>query len=189
MSDPDRLLISYVSQHYVDADWTAKADRWTARFYTQADTTIFGTADVTRVIPGLTPNPRRALEADPGLLDRIPRVVFAEDGELSPPVGEMNPKMLLLLESVQVEDKWRGKGVGMTLAIAAMRRMAVPGTVAVCYPAPIHPQHGPGEVCSYESDDPKVRRPDEEAVSALRKAWERHGFRHLIEGVYAMALG
>ncbi|WP_329572740.1 hypothetical protein [Kitasatospora sp. NBC_01266] len=76
----------------------------------------------------------------------------------------------------------------MTLAIHAMRRMAVPGTVAVCYPAPIHPKHGPDEVCSYESDDPEVRRPDEDAVAALRKAWERQGFRPVGEGVYAMVL-
>ncbi|MBB4922618.1 hypothetical protein FHR34_001611 [Kitasatospora kifunensis] len=35
---------------------------------------------------------------------------------------------------------------------------------------------------------PEVRRPDEEAVAKLRRAWERHGFRPVGEGVYAMAL-
>jgi hypothetical protein len=54
----------------------------------------------------------------------------------------------------------------------------------VCYPAPIHPEHGPGEACPFESDDPEVRRPDEEATVRLRRAWERHGFSLLTDGVY-----
>ncbi|WP_145911040.1 hypothetical protein [Kitasatospora viridis] len=92
-----------------------------------------------------------------------------------------------LLESVEVKDDWRGKGVGMRLAVEALRRLAVPRTLAVCYPAPIH-DHGPDEPCAYESDDPEVRRPDEEAVERLRRAWERHGFSHLDQGVYVMPL-
>jgi hypothetical protein len=89
-----------------------------------------------------------------------------------------------LLESVEVSEEWRGTGVGMRLAVEALRRLAVPGALAVCYPAPIHPQHGPGEVCSYESDDPEVRRPDDEAVAKLRRGWEAHGFSLLADGVY-----
>jgi hypothetical protein len=71
----------------------------------------------------------------------------------------------------------------MSLAVMALRRLAVPGTVAVCYPAPIH-EHGPDEPCSYASDDPEVRRPDEEAMAKLRRGWKRHGFRPLGAGVY-----
>lgn len=183
----ERFVISYAAAHYADADWTQFAERWTATFYT-ASVPKIGTATITRVIPGVTPNPRRAYEVDPGLLDRIPRVIFAEDGGLVPALAEMKPTLLLLLESVHVADEWRGKGVGMSLAVTALRRLAVPGAVAVCYPAPIHPQHAEGEVCSYESDDPEVRRPDEEAVTALRKAWARHGFAPLADGVYALPL-
>ncbi|WP_280687521.1 MULTISPECIES: hypothetical protein [unclassified Kitasatospora] len=171
---------------FADETWSGRADRWTATFYTPGESQI-GTAVITRVLPGVTPNPRLALEADPGLLDRIPRVLFTDEGELAPALGQMAPAMLLLLESVEVNDKWRGTGVGMALAVTALRRLAVPGTVAACYPAPIH-THGPDEPCSFTSDDPEVRRPDEEATAALRKAWGRHGFTHLCEGVYAMAL-
>ncbi|MFJ4669433.1 hypothetical protein [Kitasatospora purpeofusca] len=96
----------------------------------------------------------------------------------------LSPALLLLLESVRVSEAWRGKGVGMRLTVTALRRLAVPGTVAVCYPAPIH-DHGPDEPCSYASDDPEVRRPDEEAMEKLRRAWERHAFRPIGEGVYA----
>jgi hypothetical protein len=184
----DRFLISYESRHFVDTDWTQRADRWMASFYTQTDTSIFGTAAITRVVPGITPNPRVALETDPGLLDRIPRVIFTEGGEMVPAVADMHPTLLLLLESVEVNEKWRGKGVGMSLAITALRHLATgPGAVAVCYPAPIH-DHGPDEPCSYDSDDPEVRRPDEEAMAKLRAAWERHGFKPIGEGIYAMAL-
>jgi hypothetical protein len=99
--DPHKFVISYAARHYADVDWSVKADRWRASFYTEADTTIFGTAEITRVIPGVTPNPREALEADPGLLDRIPRVIFTEAGELTPAIAEMKPVMMLLLESVR----------------------------------------------------------------------------------------
>lgn len=178
----DRLVISYESRHFADVDWAAKADRWRASFY-ENGAKVFGTADITRVIPGVTPNPRGALGQDPGFLDRIPRVIFTEDGGLAPAVAELRPSLLLLLESVEVSADWRGKGVGMRLAVEALRRLAVPGTLAVCYPAPIH-DHGPDEPCSYDSEDPEVRRPDEEAVAKLRRAWERHGFSPLGEGVY-----
>ncbi|MCX4750361.1 hypothetical protein OG455_33450 [Kitasatospora sp. NBC_01287] len=181
----NRLVISYSSRHFSGADWSGRADRWTAAFYENDADQVLGSAVITRVIPGATPNPRAAFEADPGILDRIPRVIFTEDGGLAPVVAELRPSLLLLLESVEVKDEWRGKGVGMRLAVEALRRLAVPGTLAVCYPAPVHPQHGPGEVCSYESDDPEVRRPDEEAVGKLRRAWERHGFSELAEGVYS----
>lgn len=67
----DRLVISYESRHFADVDWSAKADRWRASFY-ENGAKVFGTADITRVIPGATPNPREALRQDPGLLDRIP---------------------------------------------------------------------------------------------------------------------
>ncbi|WP_328957768.1 hypothetical protein [Kitasatospora purpeofusca] len=187
MTVQDRFLIAYESRHYEDADWGAQADRWTASFYTAADTTVFGTAVITRVVPGVTPNPREVFEADPGLLDRIPRVIFTEDGGLVPELAKMRPSLLLLLESVHVTDDWRGKGVGMRLAVAALRQLAVSGTVAVCYPAPIH-DHGPDEPCSYESDDPEIRRPDEEAVAKLQKAWERQGFAQFDQAVYIMAL-
>jgi hypothetical protein len=182
----DRLVIAYESRHFADADWSRNADRWRASFY-ENGAKVFGKADITRVIPGVTPNPRQVLELDPGLLDRITRVVFAEDGELNAAISEMAPSMLLLLESVEVGEQWRGKGVGMSLAVTALRHLAIPGTVAVCYPAPIH-DHGPDEPCSYDSDDPEVRRPDEEAMDKLRAAWERHGFKPIGEGVYAMAL-
>lgn len=186
MVDPDRLHISYGMYQFADETWTERADRWTATFYSTNDPAI-GTAVITRVIPGTTPNPLKAFEVDPGLLDRIPRVIFTKDGDLVPELREMSPTLLLLLESVSVNDQWRGTGTGMGLAITALRRLAVPGTVAVCYPAPIH-DHSPDEPCSYASDDPEVRRPDEEAVAKLRRAWERHGFRPLLEGVYAMPL-
>ncbi|MCX4749060.1 hypothetical protein OG455_26730 [Kitasatospora sp. NBC_01287] len=186
MVSPDRLHIEYTTRQFADETWTARADRWHISFYVPDETV--GTAVITRVIPGATPDPRRALEADPGMLDRIPRVIFTEDGGLAPAVDAMAPRMLLLLESVEVEEKWRGQSVGMSLALTAMRRIAVPGTVAVTYPAPIHLQHGPGEVCSYESDDPEVRWPDEEASEKLRQAWERRGFRPIGEAVYAMVL-
>ncbi|MFJ9694878.1 hypothetical protein [Kitasatospora sp. NPDC101183] len=180
----ERIVISYKSVHYENAKWSEFADRWTASFYTATDP-VFGTAVITRVIPGVTPNPRKAFEADPGLLDRIPRVIFTEDGELAPVVAELRPCLLLLLESVEVSQEWRGKGIGMRLAVEALRRLAVPGTLAVCYPAPVHPVHGPDEVCSYESDDPMVRRLDDEAVEKLRRAWGKHGFSLLTDGVYA----
>ncbi|MGF1429843.1 hypothetical protein [Kitasatospora sp. LaBMicrA B282] len=186
MSNPDRLHIAYSMYQFADETWTARAERWTATFYTPSDPEI-GSAEITRVIPGVTPDPRRALEADPGLLDRIPRVIFAEDGSLVPAVAEAGPTLLLLLESVHVTDQWRGKGVGMSLAVAALRRLAVPGALAVCYPAPIH-DHGPDEPCSYASDDPEVRRPDEEAIVKLRRAWARHGFRPIGDGVYVLRL-
>ncbi|MER7846623.1 hypothetical protein ABTZ03_21990 [Kitasatospora sp. NPDC096077] len=182
----DRLVISYASRHFADVDWSEKADRWRASFYENGGK-VFGTADITRVIPGVTPNPSEALGQDPGLLDRIPRVIFTEDGGLAPVVAELRPSLLLLLESVEVSAEWRGKGVGMRLAVEALRRFAVPGTLAVCYPAPIH-DHGPDEPCSYESDDPEVRRPDEEAMAKLRRAWEGHGFAPLTEGVYALRM-
>ncbi|MFD0399964.1 hypothetical protein ACFV84_00085 [Kitasatospora sp. NPDC059811] len=185
MVDPNRFHIAYAMRQFADETWTSRAERWTASFYVPAEN--IGTAEITRVVPGLTPNPRAALDADPGLLDRIPRVVFTEDGALTPAVAKTNPTLLLLLESVHVTDAWRGKGVGMRLAVAALRRLAVPGALAVCYPAPIH-DHGPDEPCSYASDDPEIRRPDEEAMTKLRRAWERHGFTHLDQGVYAMAL-
>ncbi len=181
----DRLVISYESRHFADVDWSLKADRWKAHFYENGAERRAGGAEITRVVPGVTPNPRAALEVDTGLLDRIPRVVFTEDGDLVPALAELRPPLLLLLESVHVTEEWRGKGVGMRLAVAALRRLAVPGTVAVCYPAPIH-DHGPDEPCSYESADPEIRRPDEEAVAKLRTAWERHGFSHLDQGVYTM---
>lgn len=79
----ERFVISWTSAHYADADWTQFADRWKASFYTKVDP-VFGTAVITRVIPGVTPNPRRAFEADPGVLDRIPRVIFDEEGGLVP---------------------------------------------------------------------------------------------------------
>lgn len=183
----DRFAISYESRHFAEVDWSLKADRWTAHFYQNEPAKVFGTAVVTRVVPGVTPNPRAALANDPGYLERIPRVIFTEDGGLTPAVAELNPTLLLLLESVHVSDAWRGKGVGMRLAVAALGRLAVPGTVAVCYPAPLH-DHGPDEPCSYTSDDPEIRRPDEEAVAKLRTAWERHGFHPIGEGVYALAL-
>ncbi|MFJ9520487.1 hypothetical protein ACIRPK_19825 [Kitasatospora sp. NPDC101801] len=183
----ERFVISYAAAHYADADWSQFAERWTATFYTASVPNI-GTATITRVVPGVTPNPLRAYEVDPGLLDRIPRVIFTEDGDLVPALAELRPSLLLLLESVHVADEWRGKGVGMSLAITALRRLAVPRTLAICYPAPIH-DHGPAEPCSYESDDPEIRRPDEEAVTKLRKAWERQGFSHLDQGVYVMPLG
>ncbi|MFD7450560.1 hypothetical protein [Kitasatospora sp. NPDC059827] len=179
----DRLVISYESRHFADVDWSRNADRWRANFY-ENGAKVFGTADITRVIPGITPNPRETLGQDPGLLDRIPRVIFTEDGGLVPVLAELHPSLLLLLESVHVSDEWRGKGVGMRLAVEALRRLAVPGALAVCYPAPIH-DHGPDEPCSYDSDDPEVRRPDEEAIEKLRRAWERHGFSLLADGVYA----
>ncbi|MGW2540956.1 hypothetical protein ACWC5I_08790 [Kitasatospora sp. NPDC001574] len=182
----DRLVISYESRHFADVDWSAKADRWTASFYANG-AKVFGTAVITRVVPGTVPNPREAFDADPGLLDRIPRVIFTEDGALVPALAELRPSLLLLLESVQLSNEWRGKGVGMSMAVTALRRLAVPRTLAVCYPAPVH-DHGSDEPCSYESDDPEVRRPDEEAVAKLQKAWERHGFSHLDQGVYTMAL-
>ncbi|KJY28346.1 hypothetical protein [Streptomyces sp. NRRL S-495] len=178
----ERLVISYESRHFAGTDWSKNADRWRASFY-ENGAKVFGTADITRVIPGVTPNPRAVLEEDPGLLDRIPRVIFTEAGELTPVLAELRPSLLLLLESVHVVDEWRGKGVGMGLAVEALRRLAVPGALAVCYPAPIH-EHGPDEPCSYNSDDPEVRRPDEEAMDKLRRAWERHGFLPLAEGVY-----
>jgi GNAT superfamily N-acetyltransferase len=185
----ERFAISYEARHYADVDWARKADRWTATFYLPDETV--GTAVITRVIPGVTPNPREALATDPGLLDRIPRVIFAEDGQVVPELRAVlgyEPAVLLLLESVEVEQGWRGRGVGMQLAVTALRRLAGgPRTVAVCYPAPIH-DHGPDEPCSYDSDDPEVRQPDEEAMAKLRAAWERHGFKPLGEGVYAMAL-
>ena len=184
MPNPDRLHIAYAMHQFADEDWSARAERWTATFYTPSDPKGFGTATITRVIPGVTPTPGAALRVDLGFLDRIPRVIFTEDEGLVPVLNEMNPSLLLLLESVHVTDEWRGKGVGMRLAVTALRRLAVPGTVAVCYPAPLH-DHGPDEPCSYESDDPEVRRPDEEAVDKLRRAWERHDFRPLAEGVYA----
>ncbi|MFF7634183.1 hypothetical protein ACFZB9_13660 [Kitasatospora sp. NPDC008050] len=180
----DRLVIQYESRHFADVGWSLKADRWQAHFYENGADRKAGGAVITRVIPGVTPNPRAALEVDPGLLDRIPRVIFTEDGGLVPALAEMRPPLLLLLESVHVTDEWRGKGMGMRLAVAALRRLAVPGTVAVCYPAPIH-DHGPDEPCSYTSDDPEVRRPDEEAVAKLQQAWERHGFRPIGDHVYA----
>jgi hypothetical protein len=180
-----RLVISYSSRHFSGADWTDTADRWTATFYENGADRRLGTAVVTRVIPGVTPNPRKAFEEDPGVLDRVPRVIFTKDGELAPVVAELRPTLLLLLESVEVTAEWRGKGAGSRLAVEALRRLAVPGALAVCYPAPIHPQHGPGEVCSYESEDPQVRRLDEEAVDKLRRVWEGHGFSLLTEGVYA----
>ncbi|MFD4535335.1 hypothetical protein ACFWNL_13575 [Kitasatospora sp. NPDC058397] len=179
----DRIVISYQSRHFAGTDWKARADRWTASFYLNDGDTVFGTATMTRVIPGATPNPRAALELDPGLLDRIPRVIFTEDGGLVPILAELCPSLLLLLESVEVSAEWRGKGVAMRLAVEALRRLAVPGALAVCYPAPIH-DHGPDEPCSYDSDDPEVRRPDEEAIEKLRRAWEEHGFSLLAEGVY-----
>ncbi|MFD7454428.1 hypothetical protein [Kitasatospora sp. NPDC059827] len=185
----DRIVISYSSRHFSGEDWTERADRWTAAFYENDADRVLGTAVITRVVPGVTPNPRQAFAADPGVLDRIPRVIFTEDGELAPVVAELRPTLLLLLESVEVAAEWRGKGVGMRLAVEALRRLAVPGALAVCYPAPVHPQHGPGEVCSYESDDPEVRRPDEEAVAKLRRAWEEHGFSLLADGVYARRMG
>lgn len=186
MTGLEKLAISYESRHYADVNWARKADRWTATFYLPEETV--GTAVVTRVVPGVTPNPYVALDVDPGLLDRIPRVIFGEDGELSPAIRDLHPSLLLLLESVEVTGKWRGKGVGMSLAVTALRHLAAgPGAVAVCYPAPIH-DHGPEEPCSYDSDDPEVRRPDEEAMAKLRTAWGRHGFRPIGEGVYALAL-
>lgn len=68
----------------------------------------------------------------------------------------------------------------------SLRRPAIPGALAVCYSAPIH-EHGPEQPCGYESDDPEIRRPDEEAVERLRPAWQRHGFWHPDQGVYTMA--
>ncbi|WP_327073357.1 hypothetical protein OG196_15315 [Kitasatospora purpeofusca] len=182
----ERLVISYESRHFEDVNWSRNADRWTASFYENGGK-VFGTADITRIVPGVTPNPREALGLDPGLLDRIPRVIFGEDGKLVPGLAKLNPSLLLLLESVHVTDKWRGKGVGMRLAVAALRHLAVPGAVAVCYPAPIH-DHGPDEPCSYESDDPEIRRPDEEAVAKLQKAWERQGFAEFDQAVYTLLL-
>ncbi|GAA2157176.1 hypothetical protein GCM10009760_59060 [Kitasatospora kazusensis] len=181
----DRLVISYSSRHFSGEDWTSRADRWTASFYENGPTEVFGSAVITRVVPGAVPNPLEALAEDPGVLDRIPRVIFAEDGGLAPVVAELRPTLLLLLESVEVSAEWRGKGVGMRLAVEALRRLAVPGALAVCYPAPVHPEHGPGEVCPYDSDDPEARRPDEEAVAKLRHGWETHGFSLLADGVYA----
>lgn len=92
MTVQDRFLIAYESRHYEDADWGAQADRWTASFYTEADTTVFGKAVITRVVPGVTPNPREAFEADPGVLDRIPRVIFTEDGDLVPELAKLRPR-------------------------------------------------------------------------------------------------
>lgn len=180
----DRLVIAYSTRHFSETDWALRADRWTASFYQNDSGKVFGTAVITRVVPGAVPNIRETLAADPGLLDRIPQVIFTEDGRMTPAVAELRPSLLLLLESVEVCDEWRGKGVGMRLAVEALRRLAVPGALAVCYPAPVHPQHGPGEVCPYESDDPEVRRPDEEAVVKLRRAWAGHGFSPLADAVY-----
>ncbi|MCX4745404.1 hypothetical protein OG455_07695 [Kitasatospora sp. NBC_01287] len=103
----------------------------------------------------MTRTPGAVLRVDLGFLDRIPRVIFTEDGGLVPALAEMKPTLLPLLEAVHVADERRGKGVGMRLAVTALRRLAVPGTVAVCYPAPLH-DHGPDEPCAYESDDPEV---------------------------------
>lgn len=191
MSDPNRLHISYSAFQFADESWTGRADRWTATFYTPSAPQV-GTAVITRVIPGVHPNPFEAFDVDPGLLDRIPGVLFTEDGQLTPVLRDAfgyDPSVLLLLESVEVEPEWRGKGVGMSLAVTALRRLAgAPRSVAVTYPAPIHPQHTDGEECPYESDDPEVRRPDELATVALRKAWAKHGFRPLADGVYALPL-
>ncbi|MER7672803.1 hypothetical protein ABTY61_30725 [Kitasatospora sp. NPDC096128] len=182
METLERFAISYEMRHFAEVKWARKAERWSVTFYLPGERV--GTAEVTRVIPGVTPNPREALELDPGLLDRIPRVVFTESGDLTTSVAELHPTLLLLLESVEVKAKWRGTGVGMGLAVTALRRLAVPGTVAICYPAPIH-DHGPDERCSFTSEDPEVRRPDEEAMAKLRRAWERHGFAPIGDGVYA----
>ncbi|MEV7601185.1 hypothetical protein AB0O91_27850 [Kitasatospora sp. NPDC089797] len=182
MEPLQRFALSYEMRHFAEANWARKAERWSVTFYLPDERV--GTAEITRVIPGVTPNPHAALEADPGLLDRIPRVVFTDTGELSAPVAALRPTLLLLLESVEVKAKWRGTGVGTGLAVTALRRLAVPGAVAVCYPAPIH-DHGPDEPCSFTSQDPEVRRPDEEAMARLRRAWGRHGFAPIGEGVHA----
>lgn len=107
---------------------------------------------------------------------------------MAPAVAELRPTLLLLLESVEVTNAWRGKGVGPRLAVEALRRLSIPGALAVCYPAPIHGEHPPGEICPFYSDDPEVRRPDEEATGKLRRIWERHGFSLLAEGVYARTI-
>ncbi|MFJ9693984.1 hypothetical protein [Kitasatospora sp. NPDC101183] len=187
MSTPtdNRTVISYASRHFSGEPWTDTADRWTATFYYNGAEERLGTATITRVIPNVSPNPREALASDPGFLDRIPRVIFDEDGSLAPALDELEPAMLLLLESVEVREEWRGTGLGSLLAMEALKHLAVPGTVAVTYPAPLHDVHAPGEVCPYESDDPMVRRLDEEGVGKLRKMWEGHGFLPLADGVYA----
>lgn len=191
MDQSARPVIDLHAWQFADETFTGRADRWTAKFY-YPDQPVFGTATVSRIIPGRHPNPYEALDADPGFLARIPSVVFNEDGSVTGALLDhlgYAPAVLLLLESVQVEPEWRGKGVGMSLAVTALRRLAgAPRTVAVTYPAPIHPEHAEGETCPYESDDPEIRRPDELATAALRKAWARHGFQPLTDGVYALAL-
>lgn len=55
MVDPNRFHIAYAMRQFADETWTRRAERWTASFYVPAEN--IGTAEITRVVPGLTPNP------------------------------------------------------------------------------------------------------------------------------------
>lgn len=101
-------------------------------------------------------------------------VLDLRNGDLREEVIERtdgNGSSLLILNSVQLADRWRGFGVGALLAGEAILGLDGDAHVVATYPAPFDGSEG-------EARDRAIRK--------LQRVWTQLGFSHLSDGVYIL---
>ncbi|MFD0279900.1 hypothetical protein ACFVHB_39240 [Kitasatospora sp. NPDC127111] len=128
-----------------------------------------GEALTTHVLPGGDVLARfriRAQEAQtsPALAERLAdRLPLGATADRPPPYGNHRPS-----SGSGLAEGWRGT-IATRIELAATSPPSPPTRAGSTWPP----------------SSTSVRRPDEEAMEKLRRAWERHGFSLLAEGVYA----
>lgn len=115
------------------------------------------------------------LDAIEGDLETVASALLDPRGELLPTVPQSGlGSSIVILNSVQVSEPWRGHGVGVMLAGMALQYLSDDAICLATFPAPLDGSKG------------KVR---ERAIKRLGKVWGQLGFEPLHGGVWVLDPG
>lgn len=181
-ADPAGIRLSYLHEHPWNGDTTA-AEVWhvSADAYVDDDADPFHVADIEIVIVDIFHNshPLSALQALDTDLGPVPNLLFSPlTGRLAVDLKERwepHRSRVLILNWVELEPEWRGYGLGLTLAGAAIKRLSAEVRAVVSCPRLDHDTSMDDESRMY-------------AEAYLPLVWERLGFEHVRDGLFDLDL-
>ncbi|ACU77826.1 hypothetical protein Caci_9013 [Catenulispora acidiphila DSM 44928] len=118
-----------------------------------------------------------SLDALDGHASRHAEVILALADDAEAPV-EMPFGPYLIVESVQLDEPYRGRGLGTYLTGMAIKMIGPGCDIVTVYPFPLDTQR--------DEDGVAVEPATSEAMAAIGRSWERLGFRPYRLGVYVL---
>jgi hypothetical protein len=188
-ADPSRISLTYHHQHlwWHGADDAPETWQISADICDDSGQPEIHVGDFSIVIVNLneTSDPFSLLDGASPDLSHIAAAVFRPGSSDREPGEQLEVfgGRLLILDTVRLTPQWRGFGLGVSLAGAAIKKLSADARLAVCYPGPLDDNPDPA---AEETPEQAARR---RAVAALARTWATLGFEHFRDGVHLLDFG